>query len=83
MIDVPAILDDGTTLVDLQAAVQVAWMARSYDTVADMLKQYKLFDWMCPCCAKLRPTQFRSANAAHRDNVLVRVCDLCKTAKTR
>lgn len=83
MIDVPATFPDGTTFADLQAAVQVAWMAKSYDTVADMLRQYGLFDWMCPCCAKLRPTQFRSANAAHRDNVLVRICDTCKAARQR
>lgn len=83
MIDVPQTFPDGTTLADLQAAVQVAWMARSYETVASLLKQYDLFDWMCPCCAKLRPAQFRSANAAHGDNVLVRVCDACKAARQR
>jgi len=83
MMNIPDPLPDGTPLADLQAAVQVAWMARSYETVADLLKQYELFDWMCPCCAKLRPTQFRSANAAHRDNVLVRVCELCKAARQR
>lgn len=76
-------LPDGMPLADLQAAIQVAWMARSYDTVASLLKQYELFDWMCPCCAKPRATQFRSANAAHRDNVLVRICDACKTARQR
>lgn len=79
----PPTFPDGTQLADLQAAIQVAWMAKSYDTVASMLKQYKLFDWMCPCCASMRSVQFRSANAAHRDNVLVRVCDSCKAARQR
>jgi len=80
---VPDPLPDGTRLADLQAAIQVAWMAKSYDTVASMLKRYNLFDWMCPCCAQVRAAQFRSANAAHRDNVLVRVCDSCKVARQR
>lgn len=76
-------LPDGTPLADFQAAIQVAWMARSYETVAELLKHYGLFDWMCPCCAQLQHVQFRSANAAHRDNVLVRLCATCKAARHR
>jgi hypothetical protein len=72
---------DGTLLADLQAAVQAAWMAGSHATVAELLRQYALFDWMCPCCAGLRATRFTSANAAHRDALLIRLCESCKMAR--
>lgn len=76
-------LPDGTRLADLQAAVQAAWMAGSHATVAELLKQYELLDWMCPCCARLRPVRFTTANAAHREQLLVRLCASCKAARTR
>jgi hypothetical protein len=78
VIAIPDPLPDGTPLADLQAAIQAAWMAGGHATVAELLRQYKLFDWMCPCCARLRSTRFASANAAHRDALLVRLCASCK-----
>lgn len=56
-------------------------MAKSYATVTSLLQQYKLFDWLCPCCARLKPVKFTSMNAAHRDNALVRLCAPCKAAR--
>jgi hypothetical protein len=79
--DLPELLPDGTPLADLRAAVQAAWMAGSHPTVVSLLRPYGLFDWMCPCCTQLRAVKFTSANAAHRDNVLVRLCADCKAAR--
>jgi len=78
---VPDPLPDGTALADLQAAVQAAWLANGHATIVSLLQHYNLFDRMCPCCAQLQPVPFRSANAAHRDNVLVRLCETCRKAR--
>lgn len=43
---------DGTKFEDVQAAIQAAWLAESYQLAGEIAIRYGLWDFLCLCCAK-------------------------------
>ena len=82
MIDVPEILDDGTPFVDLQAAIQAAWIAGERQIAAELSRRYGLYNKLCLRCAV--PSQSVWAWAHDRspdcvpDSILARLCQPCQ-----
>lgn len=82
MIDVPEILPDGTLFVDLQAAIQAAWIAGERQIAAELSKRYRLYNKLCLRCAV--PSQSVWAWAHDRspdcvpDSILARLCQPCQ-----
>lgn len=81
MSDLPEILDDGTPFVDLQAAIQAAWIAGERALVADLMQRYGLWDLMCPRCACVPPVPVHPN--ASPNSLLIRLCGPCQNIELR
>lgn len=74
--DLPDILDDGTLLADLQAAMQAAWIADERELSADLARRYKLYDELCLRCAG--PSRYVASLDCYPGEFFARLCQPCQ-----
>lgn len=83
---VPDPLPDGTPLVDLQDAMQAAWMAGEKHISADLSKRYGLYNTLCLRCgipALSVTASFTGPSDCWPDSFFARLCAPCQHEEIR